>query len=143
MSPTRPRQILAGAIIATAFLGALLGSAWLGVAAARRTLPEGLVAPTGPAVGEIVSLDATEEPLYLATSVQPLRDFFFSHQDADSRREGDAEARDLRRVFEGLEVRIVDRDADARQVEVIDGPLRGLRAWVHQSQLPPPVPRTP
>lgn len=140
MKPTRPRQMVVGAVIAAAFLSALVGAAWLGVTAARRTLPEGLTPPAGPAVGEIVSLDASEEPLYLAASVQPLRDFFFSHQDADSRRDGDAEARDLRRVFEGLEVRIVDRDADALQVEVVAGPLAGLQAWVHQNQLPPPSP---
>ena len=97
----------------------------------------------GPTVGDIVTLDASGEPLYLATEIQSLRDFFFAFQSPEDRRDGDAEARELRRVFDSLEVRILGRDADAVEVEVLAGPLAGVRAWLHQSQLPPPVSSRP
>lgn len=137
---TGPRQILVGLAIFAGFGAALFGAAWLGIAAARQSLPDSVLAPAGPAVGDLVNLDASGEPLYLAPGVQELRDFYFAFQSPAERREGDAEARDLRRVFESLEIRVLGRDADAIEIEVLSGPLAGVHAWVHESQFPPPPP---
>lgn len=135
---TRASQILIGVVVFAVFVSALFGAAWMGIGAAKRSLPDSVLSPMGPQVGDVVTLDSSSEPLYLAPSVQELRDFFFAFQTAESRREGDAEARQLRRVFESLEVRILNRDADAIEVEVLSGPLAGVSAWVHQGQFPPP-----
>ena len=137
---TGPRQIALGLVIAVVFVGALFGAAWLGIAAAKRSLPDGVLNAGGPTMGQVLTLDTTREPLYLAPSVQGLRDFFFAFQSPEARRDGDAEARDLRRVFESLEVKILSQDADAYEIEVLDGPLAGVKAWVHRSQMPPPSP---
>ena len=132
------RQTLIVVPVVLAFLLAMFGAAWLGVFAAKRTLPDGVLVSPALAPGATVSLDTADEPIYLAPAVQPLRDFFFAYQSPEARRDGDAEARDLRRVFEELEVRILSRDADAYEVEVLSGPLSGTKAWVQESQLPPP-----
>lgn len=135
---TRASQILIGVVVFAGFVSALFGAAWMGIRAAERSLPDNVLTPVFPQVGDVVTLDSSSEPLYLAPGVQELRDFFFAFQTAESRREGDAEARQLRRVFESLEVRILNRDADAIEVEVLSGPLAGVTAWVHQDQFPPP-----
>ncbi|MCB1089476.1 MAG: hypothetical protein KDM63_20725, partial [Verrucomicrobiae bacterium] len=124
-----------------AFLSSLAGAAWLGVESALRSLPES-AAGGHPhvAIGISVTIDGNGEPIHLAPDVQSLRDYYFAYQKPDARREGDAEARGLRRIFEPIEVKTLARDADAIQIEVISGPLSGVKAWVHSSQFPPVPP---
>lgn len=136
----KPRRFLLAALGAAAFLAALVGAARWGVIAALATLPESAGARPGIAVGVTATVDGNGEPIHLAARVQDLRDYYFAHRSPEARREGDAEARGLRRIFEPLEVRTVARDADAVEIEVIAGPLAGVRAWMHASQFPAPVP---
>lgn len=121
-----------------AYLALLVGAAWLGVASARRSLPATLSGTGGYPAGVTVVLRASGEPIFLGEEVQGLRDFFFAHQNLEARRDGDAEARGLRRIFEPLEVKTLGRDADAVNIEIVTGPLTGVRGWVHLSQMPPP-----
>jgi hypothetical protein len=136
---SRIQTIFITAFAVLAFLAAFVGAAWLGIKAATKTLPESVAQEAGPAIGETLSLNTESEPLYLADSLQVLRDFFFAHPSPDKRRESNAEEIGLRRVFEPLEARVLSQDADAFEVEVLDGPLAELRVWIHESQLPTAV----
>jgi len=130
------RQIVIAVLGSVGFVAALVGAGWLGVASALRTLPESASDPMGVPVGITVMIDGNGEPILLAGEVQALRDYYFAHRTAESRREGDAEARGLRRIFEPIEVKTLARDADGLEIEVISGPLAGVRAWAHVSQFP-------
>lgn len=133
-----PRQTVLVVLGWLGFVAALAGAGWLGVASALRSLPEAAAGTgSGVPVGITVTVDGNGEPILLAGEVQALRDYYFSHRTPDSRREGDAEARGLRRIFEPIEVKTLARDADALEIEVVSGPLEGVRSWVHASQFPP------
>ena len=138
MTP-KTRQILILIALGTAIAASLAGAAWLGIESALRTLPLSAKSPGDHfPTGSVVRIDGNGEPILLARDVQPLRDFFFSHRTAEARREGDAESRGIRRIFEPLEARVIARDADSLKVTVTTGSLSGLEAWVHASQVPPP-----
>ena len=131
---SRIRQVVLGLLAGTCLLACLVGAAWLGIAAAKKTLPEEALAPSGPEAGEVLTLGATEEPLYLAEDLQSLRDFYFSYPTADARRDGDAEARNLRRIFENLQAKLRKTDGDGAEIEILDGPLAGVKGWIHLDQ---------
>ena len=140
---SRIRQVVLGVLAGTCLLACLVGAAWLGIAAAKKTLPEASLAPSGPEAGEILTLGATEEPIYLAESLQSLRDFYFSYPTADARRAGDAEARNLRRIFENLQAELRSTDGDGAEIEILDGPLAGVTGWIHRDQWTPAEPVDP
>lgn len=125
---------IVGGLVYLAALG--LAAHW-GVTEALRTLPESAGGPVSVPIGIVLTIDGNGEPIHLAGQVQDLRDYYFAHRTAEARREGDAEARGLRRVFEPIEVRTLGRDADAVEVEVVAGPLAGVKSWVHVSQVAP------
>ena len=134
---SRIRQVVLGILASACLLALLVGAAWLGIATAKKTLPEESLAPMGPETGETLTLGATEEPLYFAEDLQSLRDFYFSYPTVDARRDGDAEARNLRRIFENLEAQLRRTDGDGAEIEILDGPLSGLSGWIHIDQWTP------
>ena len=140
MTP-KNREILILTAIGIAFAAGLAGAAWLGVESALRTLPPSAKS-AGEAfrIGTVVKIDGNGEPILLAREVQPLRDFFFAHRSAEARREGDAESRGIRRIFEPIEANVVARDADSLKIAVTTGALAGAEYWVHVSQMPPAAP---
>lgn len=126
-------RLLAGLLV-TAAIG---GAAWLGVAAAKRTLPEGSnPESSSPAAtsGERRILATGEEPIYLAGDIQSLRDFYFAHPNAASRRDADVEARGIRRVPEEIDVELLETDGDAVEIKVLAEPFAGTRGWIHLQQ---------
>lgn len=133
----KTRRTLFLTVIGIAFAASLAGAAWLGVESALLTLPPSAKSP-GEAfrIGTSVKIEGNGEPILLAREVQPLRDFFFAHRSAEARREGDAEARGIRRIFEPIEARILARDADTLKIAVATGSLAGAEYWVHVSQMP-------
>lgn len=126
-------------VAATAlFCGALLGGAKIGTNAGLARLPDS--ARRGftnefPLDVEIV-LGSDGEPVFLSRSVQALRDFFFTHPAADSRRAAETEATQLRRFVGEIRARTVRQDADLMNVEIRSGALNGDSYWMHVSQLP-------
>jgi len=122
------------------FCGALIGSAKIGTNAGLARLPESARSGLNnefPLNVEIV-LGSDGEPVFLSRSVQALRDFFFIHPAADSRRAAETEATQLRRFVGEIRARTVRQDADLMNVEVRSGALNGDSYWVHVSQLPRP-----
>ncbi len=122
------------------FCGALIGSAKVGTNAALARLPDSARSGLNnefPLDVEIV-LGSDGEPVFLSRSVQALRDFFFTHPAASSRRAAETEATQLRRFVGEIRARTVRQDADLMNVEVRSGALSGDSYWVHVSQLPQP-----
>lgn len=131
-------RVLAGAGIAAAFVGALVIAARLGTDAALARLPASArqgIAETHPVNVEVL-LGRDGEPVFLARSKQALRDFFFSHPQAEARRAAETESSGLRRFVGEIRVRTVRQDADLMNVEVLAGALNGDFYWLHLSQLP-------
>ncbi|MCB1234133.1 MAG: hypothetical protein KDM91_03590 [Verrucomicrobiae bacterium] len=134
----QPWLLATGGVVFLA--GLLTAAALLGVRAARRDLPDSAKKETRYPSGVTVLLGGGE-PVYFADEVRSLRNYYFAYPSAETRREGDAEARGVRRLFGEIEVRTLEQDADAVRVEILSGVLAGKVYWVHQSQLPPPPPK--
>lgn len=123
---------------AAIFCAALIGSAKIGINAGLARLPESARSGLNgefPLDAEIV-LGSDGEPVFLSRSVQALRDFFFTHPAAESRRAAETEATQLRRFVGEIRARTVRQDADLMNVEIRSGALNGDSYWVHVSQLP-------
>lgn len=139
--PPQVQRILIWAVSILGFTGALVGAAFLGIAMAKRGLPEnaGQTPQDFYPVGVIVTVGAADDPVFFAGEVQPLRDFWFAHSTAEKR--GAAEAgRGVTRLTGGIEVRTLGQDADVISVDVLTGEASGQTGWIHLSQLPPPQP---
>jgi len=133
-------RVLGWLAAAGVFCGALIGSARLGTNAGLARLPESARSGLNsdfPLDVEIL-LGSDGEPVFLSRSVQALRDFFFTHPAADSRRAAETEATQLRRFVGEIRARTVRQDADLMNVEIRSGALNGDSYWVHISQLPKP-----
>lgn len=131
-------RVLAWLASVALFCGALIGSAKMGTNAGLARLPDSARSGLNsefPLDVEI-ALGSDGEPVFLSRSVQALRDFFFTHPSADSRRAAETESTQLRRFVGNIRARTVRQDADLMNVEIRSGALDGDWYWIHVSQLP-------
>ena len=128
------------AIGSLAFFVLLFWSASLGIRMAEEQLPESAKLPDGYPPGLSVVMGNGSNAVYLSSEPKALRDYFFTHRSSADRRQGDAEAVGIRRLFSDIEIRTLEQDADTVRVELMSGPLQGKVYWVHVSQLPPLAP---
>ena len=133
------RRILIWSAGVAAFAGAMVGAAFLGIGMAKRDLHDasGDAGRTQYPVGVIVTVGQGSEPVYFASSVQPLRDYWFAYTTAKKRSESDEPAGSVRKLTGQIEVRTLRQDADVVEVDVLTGDANGQTGWIHLSQLPP------
>lgn len=129
------QRIATIAIGGLAFFVLLFWSALYGIRMAEERLPESAKLPEGFPPGLTLMVAAGNDAIYLGLKPQAVRDYFFSNRTPATRRQGNAEALGLRRLFSEIEVRTLEQDADTVRVELLSGPLRGKVYWMHVSQL--------
>jgi len=139
--PPQVQRILIWAMSILGFTGALVGAAFLGIAMAKRSLPENAVRLTEDLypVGVIVTVGSADEPVFFAAEIQPLRDFWFANSTTEERAAAQS-GRGVERLPGGIEVRTLGQDADVISVDVLTGEANGQTGWIHLEQLPSPQP---
>jgi hypothetical protein len=132
------RRILIWSAGIAVFIGAIVGAAFLGIAMAKRDLPEsaGETVRAQYPVGIIVTVGQAGEPVYFASEIQKLRDYWFAHPSAAKRIEAGAEEAGIRKIEGIVEVRTLRQDADVVEVDVLTSDASGETGWIHLDQLP-------
>lgn len=118
------------------FVVILFFTAKCGIQMAEGDLPEAARKTAGYPVGAVVIAGRDGNPVYLADTVQDLRNFYYKHSTPERRREADSETMNVRRVFGRVELATIKSDADGIRVKVNSGPLADTMYWIHVSQLP-------
>ncbi len=113
----------------------IISSGRLGMEMARNRLPEKPETPSGEET-TIVTLGASDAPIFLADTPETLRRFFSDHPTGNSRSSADLTGLGIRRLQSSVDIVILGTEAEAVEVRVASGAIAGTVYWIHHSQLP-------
>ena len=113
----------------------IISSGRLGMEMARNRLPEKPETPSGEET-TIVTLGASDAPIFLADTPETLRRFFSDHPTGNSRSSADLTGLGIRRLQSSVDIVILGTEAEAVEVRVASGAIAGTLYWIHHSQLP-------
>ena len=102
---------------------------------ARNRLPEKPETPSGEET-TIVTLGASDAPIFLADTPETLRRFFSDHPTGNSRASADLTGLGIRRLQSSVDIVILGTEAEAVEVRIASGAIAGTVYWIHHSQLP-------
>jgi len=129
-------RVVLRVVVTLTFLGLVYLAARLGVHMAKeRVAPAARSAPAGPESGAI-TIGNPGNPVYLAESPESLRAFYAQFSAPGARASADLTDLGIRRLNSGVEMTILERQANSVRVRVISGPIAGAVYWVHHSQFP-------
>ena len=113
----------------------IISSGRLGMEMARNRLPEKPETPSGEET-TIVTLGASDAPIFLADTPETLRRFFSDHPTGNSRSSADLTGLGIRRLQSSVDIVILGTEAEAVEVRIASGAIAGTVYWIHHSQLP-------